>query len=285
VPFDAERLLRLWTDPLPEDDGAAADSFRRMYADPVLVNGAPLTALDLVGRARRMQAALERPEREVLAVTDAGTSVAVVFRLAGRHVGVLDTPVGLLAPTGARIDVRIIDVLTLADGRVTALWMVADWLTPLAAAGLVQVPGTSADGLSLELTTLVRDEPDRLFGRLVSGAEVARWWGPHGFTTPQVELDAVPGGQYRFTMQPPDGDAFHVTGTFLEVDRPRRLAYTFRYEEPAPDDRETVVVLSLVARADGTQITVSQGPFATDERRDLHLTGWTESLERLRDGG
>src|SRR5919107_6404120 len=85
VPFDVERLLRLWTDPLPDDDGAAADAFRGMYADPVVVNGAPLSAPDLVGRARRMQAALERPEREVLAVTDAGTSVAVAFRLAGRH--------------------------------------------------------------------------------------------------------------------------------------------------------------------------------------------------------
>ena len=140
MPFDAEALLRLWTDPLPDDDGAAADSFRRMYADPVLVNGAPLTARDLVGRARRMQAALERPERELLAVVDAGSSVTLVFRLAGRHVGVLDTPIGRVEATGARIDVRIIDVLTVADGRVTSLWMVADWLTPLAAAGVVQLP-------------------------------------------------------------------------------------------------------------------------------------------------
>ncbi len=140
VPFDVERLLRLWTDPLPEDDGLAAESFRALYVDPVRVNGAPLTAVDLVARARRMQAALEEPEREVLAVADAGTAVAVVFRLAGRQVGPLDTPAGALPPTGSRIDLRVIDVLTVTDGRVSAIWMAADWLPVLAAAGLLRMP-------------------------------------------------------------------------------------------------------------------------------------------------
>jgi hypothetical protein len=41
TPFDLEALLRLWTDPLPEDD-SAEDAFRAMYADPVTVNGATL---------------------------------------------------------------------------------------------------------------------------------------------------------------------------------------------------------------------------------------------------
>jgi uncharacterized protein YndB with AHSA1/START domain len=281
VPFDVERLLRLWTDPIPEDDDAAADAFRRMYDDPVTVNGASVTALDLVARARRMQAALERPEREVLAVADADPTVAVVFRLAGRHVGPLDTPAGRLPATGVRIDVRIIDVLTLTDGLVGAIWMAADWLTPLAAAGLVQIPATSASS-QLELSTVVPRSPEHLFAALVSPDQLGRWWGPEGFSTPEVVVDPRPGGRYRLTMQPQDGDPFHVTGEFLEVDPPRRLSYTFRYEEPDPDDRETVVVLTLATADDGTEITLSQGPFVTEERRELHRRGWAESLERLR---
>ena len=135
---------RLWTDPLPEDDAAAAAAFRELYSDPVTVNGASVTAADLVARARVMQAALERPEREVLSVVDAGASVAVVFRLAGRQVGPLETPAGRVPPTGQRVDVRIIDVLTLTDGRISGIWMVADWLSALAAAGAVQVSGSAA---------------------------------------------------------------------------------------------------------------------------------------------
>jgi hypothetical protein len=139
MPFDAERLLRLWTDPLPEDD-AASLAFRELYADPVTANGTPLTAAELVGRARAMQGALERPESEVLAVADAGASVAIAFRLAGRQVGPLDTPAGRLPPSGQRIELRIIDVLTLEDGLITEIVMVADWLPAFAAAGALHLP-------------------------------------------------------------------------------------------------------------------------------------------------
>jgi hypothetical protein len=99
-----------------------------------------LSAVDLAARARVMQAALAEPEREVLAVVESGDAVAVAFRLAGRHVGPLDTPVGRLPASGARIDLRVIDVLSFTDGRISAVWMVGDWLGALAAAGLVQVP-------------------------------------------------------------------------------------------------------------------------------------------------
>lgn len=149
MPFDVQRLLRLWTDPLPADDGAAATAFRELYTDPVAVNGMSLTAADLVARARAMQAALERPEREVLSVVDAGASVAVAFRLAGRQVGPLETPAGRVPPTGQWVDVRIIDILTLADGRISGIVMVADWLTALAAAGAVHVSVPVVDEASL----------------------------------------------------------------------------------------------------------------------------------------
>ena len=138
--FDVARLFRLWTDPLPGDDAAAVAAFRELYADPVIVNDTPLTAADLVARARGVQRALERPEHEVLAVVDAGVSVAVAFRLAGRQIGPLDTSVGRLPSTGERIELRIIDVLTLRDGLITDIWMVADWLPTVAAAGALRLP-------------------------------------------------------------------------------------------------------------------------------------------------
>ena len=142
--FDVERLLRLWTDRLPEDDAAAADAFREVYTDPVPVNGTLLTAADLAARARSLQAAFERPERELLAVLDGGTQVAVAFRLRGRQVGVLGTAAGPLAPTGQVLDLRVIDVLTVTDGRVSSIVMVADELGALAAAGAVRLEPVGA---------------------------------------------------------------------------------------------------------------------------------------------
>jgi uncharacterized protein YndB with AHSA1/START domain len=83
-------------------------------------------------------------------------------------------------------------------------------------------------------------------------------------------------------MQPPDGALFHLTGEFLVV-RPReRLEYTFGWEEPDPDDRETVVQLAISPAGDDTELSLSQGDFATEARLALHRDGWGESFEKLR---
>ncbi len=139
------------------------------------------------------------------------------------------------------------------------------------------------DGFLLDLSRVLPAARELVFAKLTEPAELASWWGPQGFAIPSVEVDLRPGGRYRFTMQPPDGDAFHLSGAFLEVDPPHRLAYTFAWEEPDPDDRETVVVLSLEAVEAGTEVTLAQGEFATEARLALHRDGWSESFEKLRD--
>ena len=138
-------------------------------------------------------------------------------------------------------------------------------------------------GLLLELRYVVEAPRERVFSMLTEPVEVAKWWGPRGFTTPEAELDLRVGGGYRFTMKPPDGDPFHLAGEFLQIDPPSRLVYTFRWEEPTPDDRETVVTLSLDPVGDATELSLSQGLFATAERLALHRGGWTDSFDKLRE--
>ena len=135
----------------------------------------------------------------------------------------------------------------------------------------------------LELAWVLDAPRERIFSMLTEPTEVARWWGPHGFRTVVTELESSVGGGYRFAMQPPDGDLFHLSGEFLEVDPPGRLVFTFRWDEPHPDDRETTVTLSLNAVGDTTEVLLMQGEFATEERVALHRNGWTESFEKLRE--
>jgi uncharacterized protein YndB with AHSA1/START domain len=135
----------------------------------------------------------------------------------------------------------------------------------------------------LRITRVLPAPRSLVWRALTEPDELAKWWGPHGFTTPSVELDLRVGGRYRFTMQPPEGDAFHLSGEFREIDPSAHLAYTFVWEEPTPDDRETLVTLSLRDLGESTEVRLRQGRFTTEERRRLHEGGWTDSFERLQD--
>jgi uncharacterized protein YndB with AHSA1/START domain len=141
--------------------------------------------------------------------------------------------------------------------------------------------GSDPSGLTLHLEKVLRAPRERVFAACVEPEKLAEWWGPKDFTVANAEICVREGGRYRLTMQPPDGQAFHLTGEFREVEPPRRLVYTFEYEEPDPDDQETVVTLSFVDDGEGTRLVLDQGPFATKARHALHETGWTETLERL----
>ena len=135
--------------------------------------------------------------------------------------------------------------------------------------------------LTLHLERVLHAPRERVFAACVEPDQLGKWWGPTGFTAPSVELDVRDGGQYRITMQPPEGDAFHLRGQYSEVDPARRLVYTFEWEEPDPDDRATLVTLSFFDHSDGTRLVVEQESFATQARYELHDAGWSETLDRL----
>jgi uncharacterized protein YndB with AHSA1/START domain len=139
-----------------------------------------------------------------------------------------------------------------------------------------------ARGLILKLDRVLKVPRGRVFQALTEPAELARWWGPQGFTTPEIDLDLRVGGRYRFTMRPPDGEPFHLRGEFRAIDPPSRLVYSFCWEEPDPDDRTTVVALSLVEVGEATELSLRQGGFATEPRLALHRGGWTDSFDKLR---
>jgi len=136
--------------------------------------------------------------------------------------------------------------------------------------------------LFLQQTHLLPAPRERVFAALSERGELSRWWGPDGFTIPEIDFDPREGGAYRIAMQPPEGELFHLTGAFREVDPPVRLAYTFVWDPATADDRETLAELDLRELEDGsTEVRLKQGPFATEERRSLHDGGWGESFAKL----
>jgi hypothetical protein len=108
--LDIPGLLDLWSsEPVPGQD--PAEPFRAWYADPVRVNGVDTTAAQLAARAADVRARFGAPQREVVAVSDAGDEVTVVFEL-----------------RSATETLRVIDLLRLDHGRIAEIWVVAQEL-------------------------------------------------------------------------------------------------------------------------------------------------------------
>ncbi|HEX8854687.1 MAG TPA: SRPBCC domain-containing protein, partial [Thermoleophilaceae bacterium] len=136
-------------------------------------------------------------------------------------------------------------------------------------------------GLTFEIKRVLPVEPAVVFRSFSTAHELAQWWGPAGFSVRSLDFDPGVGAGYRIEMQPPEGDPFRLTGEFTEIDPPVRLAFTFVWENPDPDDVETLADLSFRDLDGSTEVVLTQGPFKTEGRRELHRDGWTDTFDKL----
>jgi uncharacterized protein YndB with AHSA1/START domain len=115
----------------------------------------------------------------------------------------------------------------------------------------------------------------------------ALWFGPHGTTLPYCVLDARPGGRLRFQHRHANGEDVWVAGTFLEVERPERLAFRVNFTDPSGDTTERpgfpsemLITVTLEEAEGGTRVTIRQDGLTRDQGEGR---GWIEALERLLD--
>jgi hypothetical protein len=134
-----DRLFALWTAP-PDRHPDPIAAFRDCYADPVLINGSPMPAADLLERARALHEAFDDHVIELVDRVNEGDhgegpghnrKVAVAFRHRARHTGVWRTAAGDVAPSGRTVTGLGIDVLTVSHGKITEIWVLADELQRL----------------------------------------------------------------------------------------------------------------------------------------------------------
>ena len=139
----------------------------------------------------------------------------------------------------------------------------------------------ASDGLWLRMTRVLPASRTAVWRAMTDPDDLALWWGPQGFSVPSVEFEPRVGASYRIAMQPPEGEIFHLEGEVRVVDVHRQLAYTFRWDPPDPEDRETVVTLTFRDDGDRTGVELTQGEFTTEGRLSLHDGGWNDSFEKL----
>ena len=108
------------------------------------------------------------------------------------------------------------------------------------------------------------------------------WHCPEGMTVTYAKSDPQVGGKYVVNMVEPDGSEHRAVGTYLEVSRYDKLAFTWDWEvggDPAKGSQVTVTFKELDSNR--TEMTLYHERISTKSSRDGHIGGWTGALNNL----
>jgi uncharacterized protein YndB with AHSA1/START domain len=137
------------------------------------------------------------------------------------------------------------------------------------------------------VVTRVLDAPRDLVFRVWTEAEqLAKWWGPKGFTNPVCELSLRPGGALRIHMRGPDGVVYPMTGTYREIVAPERLIFlSSALDENDQSLFEVLHTVTFAEEGQKTRLTVRAQLLNATAAAAPYLKGqeegWAQSLDRL----
>jgi uncharacterized protein YndB with AHSA1/START domain len=124
----------------------------------------------------------------------------------------------------------------------------------------------------LEVSVHIKARPETVFGYFTDPAKYAQWMGS------DVTIAAAPGGTYRVRMR----EGVEVSGHFVEVDKPRRVVFTWGWtHDLAVAPGSTRVEVTLIEDDDGTQVVLRHHGLPDDEQCEHHGDGWRVYLDRL----
>jgi uncharacterized protein YndB with AHSA1/START domain len=119
---------------------------------------------------------------------------------------------------------------------------------------------------------------ERVFDAWLNPQTAGKWL----FATPtgqmvRVEIDARAGGKFNFTDRRDGVDVEHV-GEYLEIDRPRRLVFTFMV--PKYSQISTRVTIEIVPVGTGCELTLTHDGVLPEWQSQTE-SGWTKLLGGL----
>ncbi len=114
-------------------------------------------------------------------------------------------------------------------------------------------------------------------GVLVDPKKLARWKGRLA-----EQFEPRTGGAFRIEIVP----GSIAAGEFVEMERPRRIVYTWGWEpnEDGPNvvpPGSSTVEIELVPEDGGTKLLFTHRDLPTRESADRHTQGWNHYLDRL----
>jgi uncharacterized protein YndB with AHSA1/START domain len=126
--------------------------------------------------------------------------------------------------------------------------------------------------------------PDRVFQALTTRDQALQWGGGGAFQITSWEMDARPGGDWRFVSRERGSTReFDHHGKVVEVDPPRVLVYTWFANWHSDPLHQTMVRWDLTPTSTGTRVKVTHsGLTELPEACTGYSQGWPGLLEDLK---
>ena len=134
------------------------------------------------------------------------------------------------------------------------------------------------DEYSLTVRREIVAPAEDLFDAWLDARSLASWLRPAGFRETRAEVDPREGGEFRIVMVGDESSVVHV-GTYHEIDRPRRLVFT--WASPATRFRDSIVTVTFQPSLNSTVVEIHQVGLPDQEAQSSHTEGWSDILREL----
>jgi len=131
---------------------------------------------------------------------------------------------------------------------------------------------------SLTLSRVFKATPEELWDIWTDPEKVNQWHRPNTseYTT-EAEVDAKVGGKYSISMKMPES-TFKVHGVFTELDPPRKMVYTWEWED---DSEHSQVTVEFKPVDDGTELVLRHAKLSGPESVTAHKAGWIGCFDNI----
>jgi uncharacterized protein YndB with AHSA1/START domain len=122
--------------------------------------------------------------------------------------------------------------------------------------------------------------PTEVYDEWLDPDALADWMCPRPARATRITLDPKPGGRLRIDIIE-EGVQFVVTGRYIELDRPRRLSFTWSCSTWPDPDVESLVTVTLEPAGDNETFMTIRHALLPPNLVDQHRSGWASIAEQL----
>ncbi len=134
-------------------------------------------------------------------------------------------------------------------------------------------------GPIVQIRRRLRAPAEQIFDLWTKPDLMVRWMSPFpGAVHCKASCDLRPGGTFSLVMSSGDSNR-EVSGAYVEIDRPRKLVFTWM--GPLTNNVNTLVTVELHPLGDETDLVLTHERLPTPAICEGHTRGWGHILDHL----